>query len=128
MLPSMHASTHRGFALSQEQTAPSCVQVVAPDSCRHCYSERLALMPNCYFVNDYKQAHLVRPASACVPAQCCSSVPCCELAVQLMQAWPVMGTSLQQLGSAQHSGKACKLAAHLACTNPCLPLLPLLAS
>ena len=35
-------------------------QVVAPDSCRHCYSECLALMPNCYFVNDYKQAHMVR--------------------------------------------------------------------
>ena len=35
-------------------------QVVAPESCRHCYSERLAIMPNCYFVNDYKQAHMVR--------------------------------------------------------------------
>ena len=33
-------------------------QVVAPESCRHCYSEQLALMPNCYFVNDYKRAHL----------------------------------------------------------------------
>ena len=39
-------------------------QVVAPESCRKCYSERLALMPNCYFVNDYKQAHLVRARSA----------------------------------------------------------------
>jgi hypothetical protein len=36
-------------------------KVVAPDSCRHCYSENLALMPNCYFVNDYKHAHMVHP-------------------------------------------------------------------
>lgn len=35
-------------------------KVVAPDNCRHCYSEHLALMPNCYFVNDYKGAHMVR--------------------------------------------------------------------
>ncbi len=34
--------------------------IVAPESCRHCYSENLALMPNCYFVNDYKHAHMVR--------------------------------------------------------------------
>ena len=34
-------------------------KVVAPESCRHCYSENLALMPNCYFVNDYKHAHMV---------------------------------------------------------------------
>ncbi len=34
-------------------------KVVAPDSCRPCYSENLALMPNCYFVNDYKHAHMV---------------------------------------------------------------------
>ncbi|KAK9815277.1 hypothetical protein WJX72_000982 [[Myrmecia] bisecta] len=33
-------------------------KVVAPESCRHCYSEHLALMPNCYFVNDYKRAHM----------------------------------------------------------------------
>ena len=37
-------------------------KAVAPDSCRPCYSENLALMPNCYFVNDYKHAHMVRPA------------------------------------------------------------------
>jgi len=36
----------------------SCVQVVAPPHLRHCYSERLALMPGSYFVNDYKQAHM----------------------------------------------------------------------
>ena len=43
-------------------------KVVAPESCRHCYSEQLALMPNCYFVNDYKGAHMVLhpPASVCV--------------------------------------------------------------
>ena len=34
-------------------------KVVAPKSCQHCYSERLAYMPNCYFVNDYKRAHMV---------------------------------------------------------------------
>jgi hypothetical protein len=33
-------------------------KVVAPPSLHHCYSERLALMPNCYFVNDYKRCHL----------------------------------------------------------------------
>lgn len=38
-------------------------KVVAPESCRHCYSEHLALMPNCYFVNDYKAAHMVRTSS-----------------------------------------------------------------
>lgn len=34
-------------------------KVVAPESCRHCYSECLAYMPNCYFVNDYLRAHTV---------------------------------------------------------------------
>ncbi len=32
--------------------------MVAPASLGHCYSERLALMPHSYFVNDYKQAHM----------------------------------------------------------------------
>ena len=32
-------------------------KVVAPPHLHHCYSERLALMPNCYFVNDYKRCH-----------------------------------------------------------------------
>lgn len=32
--------------------------VVAPKHLHHCYSEHLALMPNCYFVNDYKQSNL----------------------------------------------------------------------
>jgi protein O-GlcNAc transferase len=31
--------------------------VVAPPRLHHCYSESLALMPHCYFINDYKQAH-----------------------------------------------------------------------
>ena len=33
-------------------------KVVAPRELRHCYSEKLALMPDCYFANDYKQAHM----------------------------------------------------------------------
>lgn len=33
------------------------LQVVAPPELHHCYSENLALMPNCYFVNDYKRSH-----------------------------------------------------------------------
>merc|ERR1712182_59475 len=32
-------------------------KVVVPKELHHCYSEKLALMPNCYFVNDYKQSH-----------------------------------------------------------------------
>lgn len=32
--------------------------VVAPPHLHHCYSESLAIMPHCYFINDYKQAHL----------------------------------------------------------------------
>lgn len=42
-------------------------RAVAPDSCRHCYSENLALMPNCYFVNDYKHAHMVSFTLSKVP-------------------------------------------------------------
>lgn len=32
-------------------------KVVAPPHLHHCYSEHLALMPHCYFVNDYKRCH-----------------------------------------------------------------------
>ncbi|GAB4819185.1 hypothetical protein N2152v2_006231 [Parachlorella kessleri] len=32
-------------------------KVVCPPESRHCYSEKVAYMPHCYFVNDYKQAH-----------------------------------------------------------------------
>mmetsp|Transcript_31787 Transcript_31787/g.59752 ORF Transcript_31787/g.59752 Transcript_31787/m.59752 type:complete len:980 (-) Transcript_31787:480-3419(-) len=32
-------------------------RVVAPPHLKHCYSENLVYMPNCYFVNDYKQSH-----------------------------------------------------------------------
>ena len=32
--------------------------VVAPPESRHCYTEALALMPHCYFVNDYKCVHV----------------------------------------------------------------------
>ncbi|KAI8466334.1 MAG: TPR-like protein [Monoraphidium minutum] len=31
--------------------------VVAPRHLHHCYSESLALMPHCYFVNDYARCH-----------------------------------------------------------------------
>jgi protein O-GlcNAc transferase len=31
--------------------------VVAPPHLHHCYSENLALMPHCYFINDYRQSH-----------------------------------------------------------------------
>ena len=55
--------------------------VVAPESCRHCYSENLALMPNCYFVNDYKGAHMVRPACACCLGKWADSVPQMSFAV-----------------------------------------------
>jgi len=34
-------------------------KVVAPERCQPCYSECLAYMPHCYFVNDYKNAHMV---------------------------------------------------------------------
>jgi hypothetical protein len=53
-------------------------RVVAPEACRKCYSENLALMPNCYFVNDYKRAHMVRHwalSVSCVGAAWPSSSP-----------------------------------------------------
>ena len=39
--------------------------VVAPPHLRQCYTESLALMPNCYFVNDYRRSSLdvLDPAS-----------------------------------------------------------------
>lgn len=43
--------------------------MVAPESCRRCYSEDLALMPNCYFVNDYKRAHLDVLDEANIPSR-----------------------------------------------------------
>ena len=48
-------------------------RVVAPEGCRKCYSEHLARMPNCYFVNDYKRAHMVRPLEDGRPAVHCLS-------------------------------------------------------
>jgi len=45
-------------------------KVVAPKHLHHCYSEHLALMPNCYFVNDYKQSNL--DVLSDVPAPGCS--------------------------------------------------------
>lgn len=42
-------------------------KVVAPDELAHCYSEKLARMPHSYFVNDYKNDHMVRcPCSSAV--------------------------------------------------------------
>ena len=47
-------------------------RVVAPESCQHCYSEQLAYMPNCYFVNDYKAAHQDVLDEANLPTRCVS--------------------------------------------------------
>ena len=51
--------------------------IVAPDACRHCYSEHLARMPHCYFVNDYKHAHMVRalllPVALAYTADCAAA-------------------------------------------------------
>jgi len=44
-------------------------KVVAPPNLHHCYSEKLALMPNCYFVNDYKRCHLDVLDKASLPAR-----------------------------------------------------------
>jgi protein O-GlcNAc transferase len=46
--------------------------VVAPRHLHHCYSEALALMPHCYFINDHKQARaLCHCAARGLPALCC---------------------------------------------------------
>ena len=55
-------------------------QVVAPPEVRDCYSEALALMPNCYFVNDYKRAHMDVLDEVCCWLRCtapCAAVGCC---------------------------------------------------
>lgn len=46
-------------------------KVVAPHYLHHCYTEKLALMPNCYFVNDHKRScsDILDP-SAPVPPGC----------------------------------------------------------
>lgn len=63
--PNRHTSGHQ-FGASKHSTYIDAndaemrwggAQVVAPAEVRECYSEALALMPNCYFVNDYKRAH-----------------------------------------------------------------------
>ena len=41
-----------------QATACTLLTPIAGCFCRHCYSEHLAYLPNCYFVNDYKSAHM----------------------------------------------------------------------
>ena len=43
--------------------------VVAPRALHHCYSEALALMPHCYFINDYKRSHSHLLAAGAQPAR-----------------------------------------------------------
>ncbi len=55
-------------------------RVVAPPKTHHCYSEALALMPNSYFVNDYKQsgprtALMGWPDNPCVSGRGAESAP-----------------------------------------------------
>ncbi|KAL3130806.1 hypothetical protein ABBQ38_000142 [Trebouxia sp. C0009 RCD-2024] len=60
LLPAPVQTSYMGFpATTGASFLPYLItdRVVAPDNCQHCYSEHLAYMPNCYFVNDYKAAH-----------------------------------------------------------------------
>ncbi len=58
LLPgSSHMCTCWLGATDSTSPPPAVLQVVAPPELHHCYSEQLALMPHCYFVNDYKAAH-----------------------------------------------------------------------
>eukprot|EP01025_Chloroclados_australasicus_P009187 TRINITY_DN13536_c0_g2_i1.p1 TRINITY_DN13536_c0_g2~~TRINITY_DN13536_c0_g2_i1.p1 ORF type:complete len:949 (-),score=123.37 TRINITY_DN13536_c0_g2_i1:1866-4712(-) len=61
LLPAPVQASYMGFpATTGASFLPYLIidPVVAPEHLRDCYSEHLALMPNCYFVNDYKQSHL----------------------------------------------------------------------
>ena len=64
LLPAPVQTSYMGFpATTGASFLPYLItdRVVAPpETTRHCYSEHLAYMPNCYFVNDYKHAHMVR--------------------------------------------------------------------
>lgn len=71
-------------------------RVVAPDNCQHCYSEHLAYMPNCYFVNDYKAAHqdvldeANLPTRSILldtvwPASCCNAVACTAVSISFVK-------------------------------------------
>ncbi|CAD7702322.1 unnamed protein product [Ostreobium quekettii] len=61
LLPAPVQASYMGFpATTGASFLPYLItdKVVAPPEHRHCYSEELALMPNCYFVNDFKQSFL----------------------------------------------------------------------
>lgn len=58
LLPAPVQTSYMGFpATTGASYLPYLITdgVVAPKNHEHCYSECLARMPNCYFVNDYKQ-------------------------------------------------------------------------
>ena len=60
LLPAPIQTSYMGFpATTGASFLPYLItdKVVAPQEHWDCYSEKLALMPNCYFVNDYKQQH-----------------------------------------------------------------------
>eukprot|EP00210_Caulerpa_lentillifera_P007056 g6750.t1 len=60
LLPAPIQTSYMGFpATTGASYLPYLItdKVVAPEEHWNCYSESLALMPNCYFVNDYKQQH-----------------------------------------------------------------------
>ena len=89
-------------------TASGSLQVVAPESCRHCYSERLAIMPNCYFVNDYKQAHLVRTGAQSATRPGAAAV---RVGQAVTAGWQVLQAG--KLGSQTAVWHACSVSARL---------------
>jgi len=50
-------------------------KVVAPPELHRCYSERLALMSHCYFVNDYRQSHMDVLDDASLPTRASVGLP-----------------------------------------------------
>ena len=69
LLPAPVQASYMGFpATTGADFLPYLItdKVVASESCQHCYSEKLAYMPNCYFVNDYKQANMVSLEASCL--------------------------------------------------------------
>ncbi|CAG9464383.1 unnamed protein product [Pedinophyceae sp. YPF-701] len=50
-------------------------KVVAPKELHHCYTEKIVQMPNCYFVNDYKQSHMDVLDEANVPSRESQGLP-----------------------------------------------------
>lgn len=49
--------------------------IVAPPELHHCYSECLALMSHCYFVNDYRQSHQDILDEASLPTRASVGLP-----------------------------------------------------